>query len=269
MIIKFRDDVVQLSGAIRKNQWPAIRSAIDMLIATHSLGVIIDFTQVTYEGDAAEQTLVNAHNNYCNAPGRFILVNVPTAAKLACAKSGAEDHVSLFAESVEAARACLRDGRRAGSAARSDNVEPGHRQGGMLVPLFAGLNFTHGAYLAARLARTTRGIIHLVYFLEVSRTLPLNAPLLEKEQNAQSELAAALAKIDQHNCVVIENIERVRDATEGILAAIKLLDVDMVVLGASGCDAVQDGSARFRQIADALLNRATVEVVIGRPGQTS
>ncbi len=75
-------------------------------------------------------------------------------------------------------------------------------------------------------------------------------------------LAVPLAR--QYNVTAAEHVERVRDATEGILAAVKTLQADTVVLGATSEPVGAEGHDKFHHIVDTLLHRAPVEVVIGR-----
>ena len=53
MIIETKNDVVRLSGALKKNQWLTIRAATDLLLKDHPEGIIIDcehLTEISSEG---------------------------------------------------------------------------------------------------------------------------------------------------------------------------------------------------------------------------
>ncbi|HLV81587.1 MAG TPA: universal stress protein, partial [Chthonomonadaceae bacterium] len=117
---------------------------------------------------------------------------------------------------------------------------------------------------AGRVARPGRHEIRLIYFLEVARTLPLNAPLLEEERTAQEALTRALQLARPYNLTVTEHIEHVREAGDGILAAIRAYPADCVVLGATSEPLIGEDYERFQRLIDMLLNRAPCEVLIGR-----
>ena len=90
----------------------------------------------------------------------------------------------------------------------------------ILVPLMADVDLTLRGRPCRALARAARAEVRLVYLLEVTRTLPLNAPLLEQEQAAQEALAKAVQLRGSRTFAPQEHVERVRDAVDGALAAI-------------------------------------------------
>ncbi len=106
--------------------------------------------------------------------------------------------------------------------------------------------------------------MRLIYFLEVERTLPLGAPLPEKEQAAQESLMKAVQYARRHNVTVREHVERVREATDGILTAIKVNAADQVVIGATSEPVGEEGHEFFHLLVDSLLHRAPCEVIVGR-----
>ena len=262
MIIETRDDVVQLSGSLHKNQWMTIKAAANLLLRDYPQGIIIDCGHLTDISENGAKTFLEAMRDIEAARARIIVANLPMTMLAVCNTVPGVRSQLPIAESVEAARASLRVHHRPlGPTAVGD---PARRGASILVPLLADLDLTYGATLAARLVRAGRGEVHLVYFLEVARTLPLNAPLPEAEKAAQDTLMLAVPLARQYNVTAAEHVERVRDATEGILAAVKTLQADTVVLGATSEPVGAEGHDKFHHIVDTLLHRAPVEVVIGR-----
>lgn len=262
MIIETRDDVVRLSGSLHKNQWMTIKAAANLLLQNHPEGIIIDCGNLEDISENGAKTFLEAMRDIEAARARIIVAALPEAMLGICRTVPGVRSQLPIADSVEAARASLRVHHR--PLAPLVGGDPSRRGSAILVPLLAGLELAYGATLASRLIRAGRGEVHLVYFLEVARTLPLNAPLAEKEQEAQAALTQAAQLARQQNVVAAEHVERVRDATEGILAAIKALGAEMVVLGATSEPVGAEGHDKFHLIVDSLLHRAPVEVVIGR-----
>ena len=262
MIIETKDDVVRLSGSLHKNQWLTIKAAANLLLQNHPQGIIIDCARLENISEDGAKTFLEAMRDIESAKARIIVANLPMGILAVCKTIPGVRSQLPIAESVEAARASLRMHNR--PTLGQTSAEIAKRGSVILVPLLAELDLTYGAALAGRLARAGRNDVRLVYFLEVARTLPLNAPLMEKEQEARESLSQAMLMAKQVNAPASEHVERVRDAAEGILAAIKTLDAEMVVLGATSEPLGAEGHDKFHHIVDSLLHRAPVEVVIGR-----
>ena len=60
MIIETARERICLSGALRVNQWPAIRTVVYFLLATHPDGVVIDCAALRNVSPAGERTFVDA-----------------------------------------------------------------------------------------------------------------------------------------------------------------------------------------------------------------
>ncbi len=262
MIIETRDDVVQLSGSLHKNQWMTIKAAANLLLQNHPQGIIIDCAHLADVSEPGAKTFLEAMRDIEAARARIIVANLPATMLAVCNTVPGVRSQLPIASSVEAARASLRVQNR--PLAPSTISDPARRGSTILVPLLADLDLTYGATLASRMIRSGKGEVHLVYFLEVARTLPLNAPLPEAEKEAQEILSQAVPLARQHGVNASEHVERVRDATEGILTAIKTLKADTVLLGATSEPVGAEGHEKFHHIVDSLLHRAPVEVVIGR-----
>ncbi|HZO89725.1 MAG TPA: universal stress protein [Chthonomonadaceae bacterium] len=262
MIIETKEDVVRLSGSLHKNQWLTIRAAANLLLQEHPEGIIIDCGGLEEISEDGARTFLEAMRDIEAAKSRIIVANLPEKV-LAVLRTvpGVRSQLPI-ADSVEEARASLRLTHRHPAAPPAVN---GARRGNvLLVPLLAELDLTYGAHLAGRLAQGTRAEVHLVYLLEVERTLPLNAPLLDKEQAAQEALSQAIRHARQYSVPVQEHVERVRGVEDGILTAIRSNAADMVVLGATSEPIGEEGHEVFHRLVDSLLHRAPCEVIVGR-----
>lgn len=262
MIIETRGDLVKLSGSLHKNQWLSIRAAAGMLLRDNPQGIIVDCGKLVDISEDGAKTFLEAMRDIEAANTRIIVVNLPEKV-LSVLKTvpGVRSQLPI-ASSVEEARASLQMSRRnpAPPPAGTSNTAGGV----ILVPMMAGVDLTYGADLAARLARVSRFELRLVYLLEVTRTLPLNAPLAEQEQAAQEALVRASKLARTQGIAAVEHVERVRDAVDGVLAAIRLHAAVQVVVGAASHRFEHDDSDRFDDLIHALLHRAPCEVIVGR-----
>jgi anti-anti-sigma regulatory factor len=262
MIIETKDDVVSLSGSLHKNQWLTIKAAANLLLQQHPQGIIVDCSHLEDISEDGAKTFLEAMRDIEAAKARIIVANLPEAMLSVCRMVPGVRSQLPIADSVEAARASLRLANR---AAAPPALADGARRGAViLVPLLADMDLTYGADLAGRLARSAKAELRLTYFLEVARTLPLNAPLLEEEQAAQDSLARAMQYAKQHSVPAWEHVERVRDAAEGILAAVKTHNAQQIVLGATNEPVGGEAHDAIHELIDTLLHRAPCEVIIGR-----
>ncbi len=261
MIIETRGDVVRLSGTLHKNQWLTIRAAAGMLLHEHPQGIIVDCSQLEDISEEGAKTFLEAMRDIDAAKTRIIVVNLPdNVLKVLKTVPGVRSQLPI-AGSIEEARASLGMHKTTAAATASP---PAAGVGVILALLMGGVDLSYGADLAARLARAGRSEIRLVYLLEVTRTLPLNAPLVEQEKEAQQALAQAMQYVRQYNVSAVEHVERVRDAVDGALSAIRLHNAAQVVVGASSHGGEHGDHDRFDALVDALLHRAPCEVIIGR-----
>lgn len=266
MIIETKEDVVRLSGSLNRNQWMTIKAAVNLLLTNHPEGIIVDCSHLESISEDGAKTFLQAMRDIEAMKARIIVVRLPEQVLAVCKRvPGVRSQLPL-ADSIEEARASLRTLNRGGGrekklAAKDDGAR---KTEAILVPIVANMELTYGATVAARMSRGIKADIRLVYFLEVPRTLPLNAPLLEEEQTAQTMLADAMNRTRAEGVIASEHVERVRDAAEGILAAAKTYHVDTLVLGATTEPTAGEEHERFHHLVDTLIHRASCEVIIGR-----
>jgi len=266
MIIEQKDDVVRLSGSLTRNQWMTIKAAANLLLTNHPEGIIVDCSHLESISEDGAKTFLEAMRDIEAAKSRILVVSLPSQVLKVCKTVPGVRSQLPIADSIEEARASLRMANRPGLLRdkKPESGDPSRRVTTLLVPIVANMELTYGAELAARLSRGSKADIRLVYFMEVPRTLPLNAPLVEEEQNAQKMLREAVESAKQEGAAASEHVERVRDAGEGILAAAKTYQVDMLVLGATSEPLEGEQHEEFHLLVDTLIHRAPCQVIIGR-----
>ena len=266
MIIETKDDVVRLSGSLTRNQWMTIKAAANLLLTNHPEGIIVDCSHLDGISEDGAKTFLEAMRDIEAAKSRILFVSLPQQVLAVCKTVPGVRSQLPTAETVEDARASLRMANRPGILRdkAGTSTDPSKRKLTVLVPIVANMELDYGAVLAARVSRGAKADIRLVYFLEVPRTLPLNAPLVEEEQSAERMLREAMASASREGVTASEHVERVRDAAEGILAAAKNYAVDILVLGATTEPLAGDQHEKFHFLVDTLIHRAPCEVIIGR-----
>ncbi|MCS7222989.1 MAG: universal stress protein [Armatimonadetes bacterium] len=115
--------------------------------------------------------------------------------------------------------------------------------------------------LACRLVRNQEATIGLVYVVEMPRSLSLDAPLPEvQEQKMREALENARQIVRRHGLNWREEIRRCREADQGIRQAAQESQADLIVLGAAAGDRGFIG--KFARIVDPLLRNPPCEVLI-------
>ncbi len=267
MIIETKDDVVKLSGSLTRNQWMTIKAAANLLLTNHPEGIIVDCSYLDSISEDGAKTFLEAMRDIEAAKSRILVVSLPQQVLAVCKTVPGVRSQLPIADTIEDARASLRMAGRPGALAdkrSGGSSDSSKRITRILVPIVANMELTYGAALAARLSRGQRADIRLVYFLEVPRTLPLNAPLVDEEQSAQKMLRDAVERARLEGAAAKEHVERVRDASEGILAAAKNYQVDILVLGATTEPVAGELHEEFHLLVDTLIHRAPCEVIVGR-----
>jgi nucleotide-binding universal stress UspA family protein/anti-anti-sigma regulatory factor len=264
MIIETKDDVVRLSGSLTRNQWMTIKAAANLLLTNHPEGIIVDCSHLESISEAGAKTFLEAMRDIEAAKSRILVVSLPQQVLAVCKTVPGVRSQLPIADTIEDARASLRMANRPGQLRDKHPAGASKRTMTLLVPIVANMELTYGAALAARLSRGSKADIRLVYFLEVPRTLPLNAPLVEEEQSAQKMLREAVESARHEGAPASEHVERVRDAAEGILVVAKNYQVDTLVLGATTEPLAGEQHEKFHYLVDTLIHRAPCEVIVGR-----
>ena len=260
MIIEARDDVVQLQGALDKNLWLTIQAAANLLLRHHTQGIIIDGSQLTRISPEGAQTFRDAMDYIERYRARIVVCALPEPIMEGLrAVPGIRSRLPIAA-TIEEARSSLRLAR------------PGALPGGksrrplqdILVPLLRSDTPETSTLLACRLAKadghTTR--LHLAYILEVSRQLPLAAPLPEEEAIASRSLEAAEAWVHREGLHAVPHVLRARDAGEEIVHQASLLNASIIIL--SRCPSSGSEDEFMTRITRTVMERAPCEVILNK-----
>lgn len=256
MIVIGRNDVVHLSGALRKNQWLTIKAAAKLLLQQHPQGILIDCSELTEVSEEGTKTFLEAMRDIQGEGARIVVVNLPeTVLQVIRGVPGVRSQLPI-AKSEEEARASLRAGVMLGTTAERPLSE-----NSILIPLLPGFDIEYAVNVAGRASRELRQPITLASLLVVSRNKPLNTPMPDEEAAAVALLARAEAAAKRHNLPYARHVERMRDAEEGLLQLIKTYKASHVYIGAYA-DHSQD--EQFLRMVEILLHRAPCNVIIAR-----
>ena len=85
--------------------------------------------------------------------------------------------------------------------------------------------------LACLMAKKAKRKVHLVYIIEVPRTLPLKAVLTKESEHADKLLTKALNIAEESGCEVVTEVVQARDAGTAIVDEAKDHDCALIMLG--------------------------------------
>ncbi len=257
MIISSKNDVIQLSGSLNKNQWLTIKAAANLLMREHPEGIIIDCGELTTVSEDGAKTFLDAMKDIQAAGARMVVSNLPeNVLQVVRSVPGVRSQLPIAA-TVEEARQSL----RMGGAVQHTDGDHAATKGAIVLPLMPDLDVEHALTISGRLARDLGASIHLVYLLEVARHLPIGSPLAEQESAANAAVEQGVQIARKKGLRVVPHIERVRAPEEGLLQLLRSYKAGYVVLGAF---ASHSDEATFHGLVDTLLHRAPCNVLIGR-----
>jgi len=130
----------------------------------------------------------------------------------------------------------------------------------IVVPVNMHTNWQRAVELACRLGEDQKAEILLTSVVEVPMTLSLNAPMRNAEKEARDVLDRALAIVEHHELPVRTQIERARQAGEGIAKLARDEDADLIVVATPKARARMPGFGA--RVIETLLHRAPCEVII-------
>lgn len=258
MVIEARGDIVSLYGDLKKNLWQSIKATVHMLLKEHPNGIIIDCKDLRACTSSGVDTFVDAMR-YINAHGsRVLLASVPEEVTgILKLVPNARSQLPIAATVEEARMSLSLQGSASGKSQVSSKI--------ILVPVFQNLGTEKGIALACELAKKDNAQIHLVWFLEIPRRLPLGAPLPEEETLAKTKMQEAKALVAKYDCSVQVNVERTRDAVSAILEMASKLNASLIILSTVPQQAEdQEVVASSDHLVTTLLHKAPCEVVIER-----
>ncbi len=214
MIVESYEDVVVLSGPMRKNHWGTIHTAIALTLKRHPTGVIIDcsnITEATIEGAETFHDAIDFANDHERA--RIIVAAVP-------------EHVLSVLREVPEVRSQL---------AIADAVEEARRSLDLLTVADDEESPRKKKYLASReydrtilavlvgdegdddvvetineLVSTVPAKVIFLLPVVVPRALPLTAPIVEVEERLKASAESGKAKLSTDKTACEVRLERTR-----------------------------------------------------------
>ena len=123
----------------------------------------------------------------------------------------------------------------------------------ILVPLSDEPGSESAVDLACRLAAEKRSAIAAVVVIEIPPTLPLDAHMLEEEEDAERLLDRAEAVGDSYGVSVSPHVIHAREAASAIAEAARKLGTELIVIG---------GSRKHRRSAVAPIFDTTIQDVL-------
>lgn len=207
MIIHQKGDVVEIKGLLDANQWLALKSVVSLQLKEHPSGIVIDGRGLTDINEAGAHTFIDAAEFIQAHHARVVVAGLsPHIQDEIRGIPGARSQLPLAA-SVEEARASLAIGG-------AESVPESRRKPSILVPLM-------GQWRSAvdyATVHAERGMeMHLLYVIEVPRSMPLGVPLPDKEHEATQTLDEAEKELGKRDFAVRRMIIRARNGLEGVV----------------------------------------------------
>lgn len=260
MIIEARNDVVMLEGCLDKNLWPTIQAAANLLLRHHTQGIIVDGSALTGCSPEGAQTFRDAMDYIERYRARIVVAQLPEPVmEVVKSVPGVRSRLPIAA-TVEEARASLHLARAGVGGKTGTGARPLQD---ILVPLLQDDTPETATMLACRLARADgqKTRVHLAYFLEVPRQLPINAPLPEDEKQATKTLEAAEKWVQREGLTAVMHVVRTRDAGDEIVHLAGTVHANILILATEEGDECEDFLTR---IARVVLDRAPCEVILNK-----
>jgi len=131
----------------------------------------------------------------------------------------------------------------------------------ILVPIVEAIPSERAVELACRVGNGKKGELILVHVIVVPYTMPLDAPIPEREKAAQEALDLGVMIAQRYGCQVQTRRVRHRSAVEGILETAREENVDAIVLGVGLKTRVP---GEWGRTSVEILRRAACEVIVDK-----
>ncbi|HVK06233.1 MAG TPA: hypothetical protein VM490_22370 [Armatimonadaceae bacterium] len=271
MIVEIRDEVISLSGALRKNHWQTLESAIRIRLRQHPTGIVIDCAGIDAITPEGAQTFAQALEHFEERvpDARLVIAEVPAHVMLVLRRIPELGSRLPTADTVEAARRSL------GFAPTPVGVGA-HGAMEIVVALLGTPADEHAVALACRLAVANRPEenrdpgaaagappraprIHLAYPLQVPRDRPLLSPLAEEEASAVRTLKRFEEYVRRQRLVPLARLERTRDTAGRLVRLARDLRAAYVVLSV-----IREPAPELQDVIERIVAAAPCEVLVNR-----
>jgi nucleotide-binding universal stress UspA family protein/anti-anti-sigma regulatory factor len=265
MIVEIRDEVVALSGALVRDEWLTLQSAVNVRLKHHPGGIVVDCGGLTALTPEGAETFRRAFRHVGAGGGRIVVASIPPEIMWVIRRVPDLGSQLPVAATVAEARASLGLGavprRHIGDA-------PGTIVAGLLGTNADG----HAVAVACRLAQAagraapegasagSEVLLYLVYLLLVPRNMPLLSAMGPEEEAARGaleELDTAVRAVSRLRSV--GRVERTRDPGKRLVEVAGEVRAETVVLALPS-----EPTAEIDSVARSVLAQAPCDVVINR-----
>lgn len=253
MIVEIRDEVVALSGVLRRNQWRTLESAVKVRLKHHPAGIVVDcggLESITAEG---AETFRDAAAHIAASNARIVVARVPPEVMKVLRKVPSLGSQLPLAATVAEARASL------GLENPTRQRRAGESPSNIVVGLLGNEADVHAVMVACRLGRAMQSTVHLAYLLVVPRNKPLLSPMGDEEEEARRALSGLEGAVRKKGLQAVPRIERTRDPAARLIEVASEVHSETIVLSLPG-----DCPEEQTTVAETLLARGPCDVVIDR-----
>lgn len=265
MIIEIRDEVVALSGVLRRNHWRTLESAVNLRLRHHPAGIVVDCGGLIALTPEGAETFRDAAAHVAQAgaaqssAARMVVANVPPDVMRVLRGIPNLGSQLPIAASVEDARSSLGLARTPTRAAGTGQNGAGAPPGVVVAGLLGTSADPHAVAVACRLAQNHGSAVHLAYLLVVPRHMPLLSALGEEEARARQTLDSLEGGVRAAGLTPVPRVERTRDPASRLVEVAAETNAEAITLA---LPPAPDGD--LLAIADATLARARCDVLVNR-----
>lgn len=131
----------------------------------------------------------------------------------------------------------------------------------ILVPLIEAMPSERAVELACRFGNGKKAELVLVHVMEIPYTLPLSAPMPEREKSAHDALEIGALIGQRYGCQVQTRLIRHRNAADSILEIAQKENVDAILLGVGLKSRIP---GEWGKTGAEILRRASCEVIVDK-----
>ena len=225
VIIEIRDEIVALSGTLRRNEWRTIEAAVNLRLRKHPRGIVVDCSELKMVTPEGAETFRSVANHLQKTDARFVVASLSETVAATLRQIPNLFSQMPVADTVADARTSLGMadvGLRA--TKEPTTIRP------VIVGLLGTESDSHAVALGCRLARQNTAPVYLVQMLQVPRNMPLLSALGAEEEGARSELMRYETAVRQKNLVPVVRIERTRAAGERLVQVAQEAGAQVIAL---------------------------------------
>lgn len=240
MIVEVRDDLLALSGTLRRNEWRTIQSAVRLRLKHHPSGLILDLSGVKRLTPEGAETLRELELHLKASDARFVVVHVRADVMRTLRLIPDLGSRLPLAETIEEARLSLglTNGCSVGTSGKTVLVCLLGTPADQLAINDAIQLVTHGS--------SEEISVQLVYLLTIPRDRPLQSSVGAEEEQATHALAAFRDQLRARGVRNVVRVERTRDRLQRIQEVSRESNAKVLLLSLDRRD--EDRKSLFKAI---------------------